>query len=97
MVFTWLTFFALDYGFVKVAKVFVVWLCILVTVIATIGSALQSAKLGHEALIKTGQIDYPIFENAPYRLATVLAGCIIAYFWTLFPYPITDHGLLGRN
>ena len=97
MVFTWLTFFALDYGFVKVPKFFVVWLCILVTVIATIGSALQSSKLGRPAILATGQIDYPIYENAPYRLATVLAGCLIAYFWTLFPYPITDRSLLGEK
>ena len=97
LVFTWLAFFALSYGFVKVPKFFVVWLCILVTIIAIIGSSLQSHKLGHAAAVASGQIDYPIYTNAPYRLATVLAGCLVAYIWTLFPYPITDRSLLGEK
>ena len=97
LVMTWLAFFNLSYGFIKHPKYFVVWICVLVTIIAIIGSALQSKKLGHDAAIASGQVDYPIYLNAPYRLATVLGGCVVAYFWTLFPYPITDRGLLGRK
>ena len=96
IVFLWLAFFALNYGFVKVPKFFIAWLCIVLTIIATIGSALQSVKLG-DAIKASGQINYPIYELAPYRLATIIAGCFIAYFWTLFPYPITDRGLLGEK
>lgn len=42
-----------------------------------------------------GQEDYPLYLSAPYRLLSVLAGSFIAYVWTVFPYPITDRGLLG--
>ena len=97
LVFTWLSFFALFYGFVKIPKFFAIWLCILVTIIAIIGSSLQSSKLGHKAILASGQIDYPIYTNAPYRLATVLAGCLVSYIWTLFPYPITDRSLLSEK
>ncbi|RAH73279.1 uncharacterized protein BO66DRAFT_315857 [Aspergillus aculeatinus CBS 121060] len=97
LVFTWLAFFALSYGFIKVPKFFAVWLCILVPVVAVIGTSLQSQKLGHAAVVASGQEDYPVYLSAPYRLLTVLAGCGISYFWTCFPYPITDRGLLAEK
>ncbi|RDH36292.1 hypothetical protein BDQ94DRAFT_185415 [Aspergillus welwitschiae] len=71
---TWLAFFGLSYGFLKVPKFFAVWLCTLVPIVAIIGIALQSQKLGH---------------------TTRSCGSFIAYVWTVFPYPITDRGLLG--
>ncbi|OJI83116.1 hypothetical protein ASPTUDRAFT_173910 [Aspergillus tubingensis CBS 134.48] len=95
LVLTWLAFFCLSYGFIKIPKLFAVWLCILVPIVAIIGIALQSEKLGHDTIVATGQDDYPVYLSAPYRLLSVLAGAFIAYVWTLFPYPITDRGLLG--
>ncbi|KAI2964065.1 hypothetical protein CBS147323_6559 [Aspergillus niger] len=92
---TWLTFFGLSYGFLKVPKFFAVWLCTLVPIVAIIGIALQSQKLGHTTVVGMGQEDYPLYLSAPYRLLSVLAGSFIAYVWTVFPYPITDRGLLG--
>ncbi|GLB09893.1 hypothetical protein AtubIFM57258_005822 [Aspergillus tubingensis] len=95
LVLTWLAFFCLSYGFIKIPKLFAVWLCILVPIVAIIGIALQSEKLGHDTIVATGQEDYPVYLSAPYRLLSVLAGAFIAYVWTQFPYPITDRGLLG--
>lgn len=97
LVFTWLAFFILSYGFIKLPKYFAVWLCVLVPIIAIIGTSLQSQKLGHAVVAASGQIDYPIYLNAPYRLATVLVGSLVAYIWTVFPYPITDRSLLGEK
>ena len=54
-----------------------------------------SRRSGHDTIVATGQEDYPVYLSAPYRLLSVLAGAFIAYVWTLFPYPITDRGLLG--
>ncbi|GKZ63364.1 hypothetical protein AnigIFM49718_011437 [Aspergillus niger] len=92
---TWLAFFGLSYGFLKVPKFFAVWLCTLVPIVAIIGIALQSQKLGHKTVVGMGQEDYPLYLSAPYRLLSVLAGSFIAYVWTVFPNPITDRGLLG--
>ncbi|RDW64418.1 MFS transporter [Aspergillus mulundensis] len=97
LVLTWLAFFALSYGFIRVPKFFAVWLCVLVPIVAVIGIALQSQKLGHETVVASGQADYPVYLSAPYRLLNVLAGSFIAYVWTVFPYPITDRGLLGEK
>lgn len=94
LVFTWLAILALCYGFVKIPRLFIDWLRTLVTILDIIGS---SQKLGHQAILASGQIDYPIYLNAPYRLATVLTGCVVAYFWTLFPFPITDRSLLSEK
>lgn len=34
---------------------------------------------------------------APYRLATVTAGIFIAFFWTLFPYPVSETTELRKD
>lgn len=34
---------------------------------------------------------------APERLGIVSAGVAIAYFWTIFPYPISEHSALRHN
>ncbi|GLA06676.1 hypothetical protein AnigIFM60653_007616 [Aspergillus niger] len=70
---TWLAFFGLSYGFLKVPKFFAVWLCTLVPIVAIIGIALQSQKLGHTTVVGMGQEDYPLYLSAPYRLLSVLA------------------------
>jgi len=38
-----------------------------------------------------------IYELAPYRLATVVAGCGIAFLWTIFPAPTTERTWLRRD
>lgn len=38
-----------------------------------------------------------IYELAPYRLAIVAAGCIVAFVWTIFPSPLTDRTWLRRD
>lgn len=49
----------------------------------------------------SGQPYYPIYLFGPYKLLTVIAGCTIAFIWTVFPYPITSRSqvrkLLGRG
>lgn len=40
---------------------------------------------------------YPLYQLAPIRLATVLAGLFVAWIFTIFPYPITEHSRLRKN
>ncbi|KAL6709145.1 hypothetical protein ACN47E_001961 [Coniothyrium glycines] len=69
-----------------------------VTAVLIVGYELQVRKIGVEASIAgTGQPAYPIYLLGPYRLATVAGGLAVAFFWTLFPYPITEHSALRQQ
>lgn len=62
-----------------------------VTATMIVGYELQVRKIGVMASTSTtGQPAYPIYELGPYRLATVAGGLAVAFFWTIFPYPITE-------
>ncbi|QKX59459.1 uncharacterized protein TRUGW13939_06593 [Talaromyces rugulosus] len=67
------------------------------TTLIIIGYAVEVQKLGKETLTASGQEYYPTYLLAPYRLATVLAGLFVAFIWTIFPYPISDHSILRRD
>jgi hypothetical protein len=70
--------------------------CILTTTLI-LGYELQVHRIGEEIAISNGQPYYPIYILAPYRLATISAGIFVAFFWTIFPYPITEHSLLPQG
>lgn len=62
-----------------------------------IGYELQVKKIGVAVSVTNGQAYYPIYELAPYRLATVCAGIFVAWVWTIFPYPISEHSELRQK
>lgn len=61
-----------------------------------IGYELQVRKVGEAVATSNGQPYYPIYLLAPYRLATVSGGIAVAFFWTFFPYPISEHSVLRK-
>ena len=65
--------------------------------ILLIGYELQVRKLGIASATLNGQPYYPMYELAPYRLATVAGGLAVAFFWVYFPYPSTTRGLLRQG
>ncbi|KIV99451.1 hypothetical protein, variant 1 [Verruconis gallopava] len=67
------------------------------TQVLIIGYELQVRVLGIAKATSTGQLYYPIYELAPYRLLLVLAGSVVAYIWTIFPVPITEASVLRQN
>ncbi|KAL9096819.1 MAG: hypothetical protein Q9165_000783 [Trypethelium subeluteriae] len=69
----------------------------IVTLTLILGYELQVAKVGVKFSTSNGQPYYPTYELAPYRLATVVAGLFVAFIWTIFPYPITEHSQLRRH
>ncbi|KAJ3561770.1 hypothetical protein NPX13_g8816 [Xylaria arbuscula] len=69
----------------------------MITQVLIIGYELQVLKIGVAASEATGQPFYPIYELAPYRLAIVAAGCLVAFFWTIFPSPVTERTWLRRD
>lgn len=68
-----------------------------VTATMIVGYELQVRKIGVQAATTTGQPAYPIYQLGPYRLATVVGGLAVAFFWTIFPYPITEHSALRQK
>ncbi|ETI21519.1 hypothetical protein G647_07866 [Cladophialophora carrionii CBS 160.54] len=69
----------------------------MVTTILIVGYELQDKKVGTQILTSNGQKYYHIYILAPYRLATVIIGLGVAFFWTYFPYPITTHATLRKD
>ena len=59
--------------------------------IIIVGDGLQNRKLGKERVEKLGQMVLPEYKLAPQRLAITAAGLAVAYFWTIFPYPLSEH------
>ncbi|KAF2863186.1 hypothetical protein K470DRAFT_211067 [Piedraia hortae CBS 480.64] len=68
-----------------------------VTLAITLGYELQVSQIGKQRAVATGQAYYPLYMLGPIRLATVLGGCFVAWIWTIFPYPITEHSQVRKN
>jgi ABC-type multidrug transport system permease subunit len=90
IVLLWLFIFIEMYGFLKYPRFIPIWLICIVTQVLIIGYELEVRKLGVQAATSNGQPYYPIYQLAPYRLACVAGGSFVAFFWTIFPYPISD-------
>jgi len=97
LVFFW---FFVQWGFyivLKYPKIIPVGMIFSVTNTLIIGYELQVRKIGIAVSESNGQAYYPIYELAPYRLATVVAGIFVAWVWTIFPYPISEHSELRQD
>lgn len=57
----------------------------------------QVKKIGLEAATSTGQPYYPIYLFGPYKLLCVLAGVTIAFFWTIFPSPVSERSHVRKT
>jgi uncharacterized membrane protein YgaE (UPF0421/DUF939 family) len=82
---------------IKVFRFRVVGIISIVTTTMIIGYELQVRKVGEAVATSNGQPFYPIYLLAPYRLATVSGGIAVAFFWTFFPYPISEHSVLRQS
>lgn len=93
-------FLFMSMGFYVPIKLFrfrVVGVISIVTLAIIIGYELQVRKVGESVATSNGQPYYPIYLLAPYRLATVIGGIIVAFIWTFFPYPISEHSVLRQS
>ncbi|KAI5461937.1 hypothetical protein BGZ63DRAFT_485166 [Mariannaea sp. PMI_226] len=96
IVFLWLFIFIEHYGF-RYPKISTAVMITIITQIIIIGYELQVRQLGKSVATASGQPYYPIYLLAPYRLAVVTAGSLIAFFWTIFPSPMTDRTWLRQE
>ena len=62
-----------------------------------LGYELEVRKIGVAAIASNGQLYYPLYLLAPYRLATVVGGCFVGFIWLYFPYPINARSELRKD
>lgn len=82
---------------IKMFRFRIIGIISIVTTSMIIGYELQVRKIGQQVATSNGQPYYPIYLLAPYRLATVAAGIGVAFFWTFFPYPMSEHSVLRQS
>ncbi|KAJ5082259.1 hypothetical protein N7532_011302 [Penicillium argentinense] len=82
---------------IKMFRFRVIGIISIVTTTMIIGYELQVRKVGEKVATSNGQPIYPIYLLAPYRLATVSGGIAVAFIWTFFPYPISEHSALRQS
>lgn len=97
IVILWLFLFLSYYFFIKFPRFIPGIMICIVTQVLIIGYELQVKTIGIAAAAQSGQPYYPTYELAPYRLATVAGGCLVAFFWTIFPSPLTDRTWIRRD
>lgn len=85
------------YIVIKYPQIIPVGMISQVTLTLIIGYELQVRKIGIAIAESNGQAYYPIYILAPIRLATVSGGLFLAWIWTVFPFPITEHAMLRQN
>ncbi|KAL2271967.1 hypothetical protein VTJ83DRAFT_1338 [Remersonia thermophila] len=93
----WCSLFLCYYFFVKYPRFFPAILTCLITQVLIIGYELEALVIGVDVVQQTGQSFYPTYLLAQYRLACVAGGSFVAFFWTIFPYPLTDRTRLRRE
>ncbi|KAK3680982.1 hypothetical protein B0T22DRAFT_415351 [Podospora appendiculata] len=97
IVFLWLSIFIDYYFFIKFPRFIPAVMITIVTQVLIVGYELQVLRIGQAAAEATGQRWYPTYLLGPYRLACVAGGSAVAFFWTIFPSPLTDRTWLRRD
>lgn len=93
-------FLVVTCGFWVPLKIFrfrVIGIISVITTTMIIGYELQVRKVGEQVATSNGQVFYPIYLLAPNRLAAVTGGIAVAFIWTFFPYPISEHSALRQS
>ncbi|EEU33768.1 uncharacterized protein NECHADRAFT_98339 [Fusarium vanettenii 77-13-4] len=96
IVFLWFFIF-IEYYFFKFPRFLTAVMITIITQIIIIGYELQVRQLGEAVATESGQPYHPTYLLAPYRLAVVASGSLIAFFWTIFPSPLTDRTWLRED
>ncbi|KAL9572257.1 hypothetical protein ACKAV7_003608 [Fusarium commune] len=90
-------FIFIEYYFFKFPRFLTAVMITIITQIVIIGYELQVRQLGEAVATQSGQPYYPTYLLALYRLAVVASGSLIAFFWTIFPSPLTDRTSLRQD
>jgi hypothetical protein len=97
LVFYFLLVAILGYGSVKIPRLALATVIATVTATLVIGYELQVRKIGVIEATSNEQRYYPIYILSPYRLATTTAGILVAFIFTIFPFPVSEGSELRRD
>jgi hypothetical protein len=97
IVFLWVFVSMFFYIPLKRPDLIIAGLITVVTATLIVGYELEVRKLGKTLAESNGQPAYPIYQLAPYRLATVAGGLAVAFIWTFFPFPISEHSAMRQK
>ncbi|KAJ4287454.1 hypothetical protein N0V88_007640 [Collariella sp. IMI 366227] len=97
IVFLWFSIFINYYFFLKFPRLLPAVLISIITQVLIIGYELQVITIGKAASERTGQPFYPTYLLAPYRVACVTGGSLVAFIWTIFPSSLTDRTSMRRD
>lgn len=97
LVFTYIWVCMCFYIVVKYPRFIVVGMISSITTVLVIGYTLQVRKIGVVVATSNYQAYYPVYELAPYRLACVAGGIFVAWIWTIFPYPTSEHTEMRKD
>ncbi|KAF2103870.1 hypothetical protein NA57DRAFT_70079 [Rhizodiscina lignyota] len=97
LVFLWLFVTMALFIPLKKPQFIIVGMISIVTTTMIIGYQIEVRKVGKQRATSNGQPFYPVYEFAPYRLATVIVGLTTAFIWTVIPYPITEHSQIRKG
>ncbi|KAE8350831.1 hypothetical protein BDV28DRAFT_30155 [Aspergillus coremiiformis] len=97
IVFSFIFLSCVFYVPIKLFRFRIIGIITLISMSMIVGYELQVRKVGEQVATSNGQQYYPIYLLAPYRLATVTGGIAVAFFWTFFPYPISEHSVLRQS
>jgi hypothetical protein len=62
-----------------------------------IGYALEVSKIGVATIESSGQPFFPVYQLAPFRIIVTFIGVILAFIFTIFPYPVTSGDILRQD
>ncbi|KAF2011468.1 hypothetical protein BU24DRAFT_398014 [Aaosphaeria arxii CBS 175.79] len=97
LVFLWVFVGLGFYVILKRMDLIIAGIISVVTITLIVGYELEVRKIGRALAESNGQPYYEIYKLGPYRLATVLGGLFVAFIWTFFPYPISEHSALRQK
>ena len=97
LVFLWVFFLAVGYCVTRWPFYTSAFMVSGFAAVVMVGNELQDGKLGFERVSALGQDPHREYLMAPERLAIVSAGLAVAYFWTVFPYPLSEHTELRQD
>jgi len=67
------------------------------TYLLIIGYALEVGKIGVNSIEQSGQQYLPVYQLAPYRILVTFIGVVLAFIFTIFPFPVTSGDILRQD
>lgn len=96
LVFLWIFVSIFDYFLLKQPRLLSLGYVSEFALVILVGYEVEARKVGQAIATSNGQTYYPLYALAPRRLLNALIGVGVAFFWTIFPYPISEHSKIRK-